>query len=151
MNTTLSETVASVLDELELNYRHDGNDYIFKSCEEDGDFTFCIIADEEDELLSVICYFPIFVPMENLDRTRCVINGINDKVFAGAFSIDPEDRRPSFRMTNYVNGDVDNKRIIQKCLLQVMGQINHSFLAIAKAMFGNEQFTLTFNSSEHLN
>lgn len=146
MESIIENTIVSVLDELGITYRREEDEFVFKVGEEDGDFTYCIAANEVDELITIVGYFPVCVPKESLDRVCRVLNELNENSVIGAFSVDPEDRRPSFHLANYVSERAVNARIIQMCLMQVMGHITHSFQTIAKAMYGGEHYTFTFGN-----
>ncbi|MBO4568647.1 MAG: YbjN domain-containing protein [Candidatus Methanomethylophilaceae archaeon] len=144
MVSIISDTVASVLDALDIRYLREEGEFNFRVGEDDGDITYCVSVDEEGEMLTVVGYFPVCVPQENVDRVCRLLNDLNEQSVIGAFSVDPEDRRPSFHLSNYVCGGAVKERIVQMCLLQVMGHVSHSFQAIARAMYGGEQYTFTF-------
>lgn len=146
METIIRNTVAAVLDNLEINYQYKDSEFIFKVGEDEGDFTYCIEPNDEDEMITIVGYFPVCVPKESMDMVLRVINELNEKSIIGAFSIDPEDRRPSFHLANYVSDGAVNAKTVQMCILQVMGHLIHSFQTIAKAMYSNEQITLTFRN-----
>ncbi len=86
MNDVICSTVASTLDDMELNYRNDGEVFIFTIGDDDADFTIRILGDEKNELLTVVGFFPVKVSKMNLDKMYRFINDLNYKTMVGFFS-----------------------------------------------------------------
>lgn len=150
MNDVMCSTVASTLDELELRYKQDGELFTFTVGDDDADFAIRIVADEEQELLVVIGYFPVKISKANLDKMYKVVNDLNYQTMAGHFAIDSRDGELTFRLANNVDGGAINDAIVRACFLQVVSRLRNSYEEIMKAMYGGEQFTFTFaDSSEN--
>lgn len=147
MNDVICSTVASTLDEMELNYRNDGEVFIFTIGDDDADFTIRILGDEKNELLTVVGFFPVKVSKMNLDKMYKFINDLNYKTMVGFFTIDSEDGELSFRLANNVDGGAINEDIVKACLLQVFYRLRNSYDDIMKAMYGGPQMNFTFGDT----
>ena len=146
MNDVMCSTVASTLDEMELHYKNEGQLFTFSVGDDCADFPIRIIADEENELLTTIGYFPVKISKMNLDKMYKYINDLNYRTMVGFFTIDSEDGELSFRLANNVDGGVINESIVKTCFLQVMYRLRDTYEDIMKAMYGGEQFTFTFDN-----
>lgn len=144
METIIGNAVTSALDELELNYHHDGEIFTFTIGDDEADFRIRIIADEKNELLLTIGYFPVKISRANLDKMYKVINDLNDQHMIGAYVIDPEDGELIYRIANNVDGGAINEHIVQACFFQVINRLKNTYEDIMKAMYGGEQYTFTF-------
>ena len=136
--------VASTLDEMELHYKHEGELFTFSVGDDYADFHIRIIADEENELLTTIGFFPVKISMAHLDKMYKFINDLNYNTIAGFFAIDSDDGELSFRLANNVDGGAINEGIVKACFLQVMFRLRDTYEDIMKAMYGGEQYTFTF-------
>lgn len=146
METVMCNTVVTTLDEMELHYKQDGEVFSFSIGDEEADFAFRIIADEENELLTTIGYFPVKISKANLVKMYKFINDLNYKTMVGFFAIDSEDGELSFRLANNVDGGAINEGIVKACFLQVMYRLRNTYEDIMKAMYGGEQITFTFGN-----
>lgn len=146
MNEIISKTVASALDEMEIHYKKEGQIFIFSVGDDCADFPIRIIADEENELLTTVGYFPVKVPKMNLEKMYKFINEVNYKTMVGLFVIDSEDGELTFRLANNVDGGVINESIVKACFLQVMCRLSNTFEDIMKSIYGCEQFTLSIGN-----
>lgn len=146
METVMCNTVVTTLDEMELHYKHDGEVFSFSIGDEEADFAFRIIADEENELLTTIGYFPVKISKVHLDKMYKFINDLNYRTMVGFFTIDSDDGELSFRLANNVDGGAINEGIVKACFLQVMYRLRNSYEEIMKAMYGGEQYTFTFGN-----
>lgn len=146
METIIANAVTSALDMLELNYSHEGEVFTLIMGEEDANFKIRIFADEKNELLLTIGYFPVKVSRMNLDKMYKVINDLNNQNMIGAFVIDSEDGELTFRLANNVDSGAINEDVVIVCFFQVINRLKDTFNDIMKAMFGGEQFTFTFGT-----
>ena len=146
METVMCDTVAATLDEMELHYKHEGELFTFTVGDDEADFPVRIIADEENELLTTIGYFPVKISKTNLDKMYKFINDLNYKTMVGFFAIDSEDGELSFRLANNVDGGAINEGIVKACFLQVMFRLRNTYEDIMKAMYGGPQMNFTFAS-----
>lgn len=144
MNDVMCNTVVSTLDEMELHYKHEGELFTFSVGDDYSNFPVRIIADEENELLITIGYFPVKIPKAHLDKMYKFINDLNYKTMVGFFTIDSYDGELSFRLANNVDGGAINEGIVKTCFLQVMFRLRDTYEDIMKAMYGGEQCTFTF-------
>ena len=142
----MCNTVVTTLDEMELHYKQDGEVFSFSIGDEEADFAFRIIADEENELLTTIGYFPVKISKANLVKMYKFINDLNYKTMVGFFTIDSDDGELSFRLANNVDGGAINEGIVKACFLQVMYRLRNTYEDIMKAMYGGEQITFTFGN-----
>ena len=142
----MCDTVAATLDEMELHYKHEGELFTFTVGDDEADYPMRIIADEENELLTTIGYFPVKISKTNLDKMYKFINDLNYKTMVGFFAIDSEDGELSFRLANNVDGGAINEGIVKACFLQVMYRLRNTYEDIMKAMYGGEQYTFTFGA-----
>ena len=141
MNDSVFLTVAEALDKLELHYRKEENVFHLVMNEEAADFTFLLVADDENEALTVVGYLPVKVPQDQIDRMCRVINDLNYKYPFGALVIDPEDGELSYRMANNVDDGAVNVKIVQTCFLQVLARLKYSYGEIMRSLFGGPQVT----------
>lgn len=146
METIISNTVAAALDELELNYLHDGEIFTLTMCEDMANFKVRIVADEKNELLLTIGYFPVKISKMNLDKMYKVINDMNDQHMIGAFVIDSEDGELIYRIANNVDDGAINERVVMACFIQVINRLRNTYEDIMKAMYGGPQMNFTFAS-----
>ncbi len=146
METVMCDTVAATLDEMELHYKHEGELFTFTVGDDEADYPMRIIADEENELLTTIGYFPVKISKTNLDKMYKFINDLNYKTMVGFFAIDSEDGELSFRLANNVDGGAINEGIVKACFLQVMFRLRNTYEDIMKAMYGGPQMNFTFAS-----
>lgn len=144
METIIGNTVASTLDELELHYTHEGTVFTVTMGEDAADFKIRIIADEKNELLLIIGYFPVKISQINRDKMYKVINDLNNQHMIGAYVIDSNDGELTYRVVNNVDDGAINERVVIACFSQVVNRLNHTYEAIMKAMYGGEQYTFTF-------
>lgn len=144
MEAVMCNTVVATLDDMELHYKQDGEVFSFSIGDEEADFAVRIIADEKNELLTTIGYFPVKISKANLDKMYKFINDLNYKTMVGFFAIDSEDGELSFRLANNVDEGVINESIVRTCFLQVMYRLRNTYEDIMKAMYGGEQHTFTF-------
>ncbi len=149
METIISNTVATALDELELNYSREGEIFSITMCEDMANFKIRIIADEKNELLLTIGYFPIKISKTNLDRMYKVINDMNDQHMIGAYVIDSEDGELIYRIANNVDDGAINERVVMACFIQVINRLKNTYEDIMKAMYGGPQMTFTFADAAH--
>ena len=147
METIIANTVAEALDNMGFNYRQDGE--IFKTVlsDDEVDFRINILADDENELLLIIGYFPVRISKMNLEKMCKVINELNSQYMVGCFVIDPEDGELTFRLANNVDGGAINEQIFRMCYFQVGVRMRNTYQDIMKAMYGGEQYTFTFGDS----
>lgn len=148
MKNNMCSTVASTLDELELPYEKDGKVFRLLIESEQADFPVYIIADKKTELLSIIGFFPVRIPLEDRDRMYRFINELNFKTLVGAFVINPDDGALVFCQTNNVDGGIVNKELVKASLCQVDHRLRNNYGDIMKAIFGVEQFVFSFADSE---
>ena len=134
METIIGNTVAAALDTLELHYTRDGENFTCTLCEEDANFRICIIADEKNELLLVIGYFPV------------KISKMNDQHMVGAYVIDSEDGELIYRIANNVDNGAINEQVVMACFIQVLNRLKNTYNDIMKAMYGGEHYTFTFGN-----
>lgn len=146
METAISNAVTAALDKLELNYSHDGEVFSLTMSGDEADFRILIIADEKNELLLTIGYFPVKISKLNLDKMYKVINDLNDQHMIGSFSIDSNDGELIYRIANNVDGGAINEGIVHACFFQVWNRLRNTYNDIMKAMFGGEQYTFTFGN-----
>lgn len=146
MENVMCDTVAATLDEMELHYKHEGELFTFTVGDDEADYPMRIIADEENELLTTIGYFPVKISKTNLDKMYKFINDLNYKTMVGFFAIDSEDGELSFRLANNVDGGAINEGIVKACFLQVMFRLRNTYEDIMKAMYGGPQMNFTFAS-----
>ena len=142
----MCNTVVATLDDMELHYNQDGEVFSFSIGDEEADFAVRIIADEKNELLTTIGYFPVKISKAHLDKMYKFINDLNYKTMVGFFAIDSEDGELSFRLANNVDGGAINEGIVKACFLQVMYRLRNTYEDIMKAMYGGEQITFTFGN-----
>ena len=147
MNDVMCSMVASTLDEMELHYKHEGELFTFSVGDDYADFHIRIIADEENELLTTIGFFPVKISMAHLDKMYKFINDLNYKTMVGFFTIDSEDGELSFRLANNVDGGAINEDIVKACLLQVFYRLRNSYDDIMRAMYGGPQMNFTFGDT----
>lgn len=148
MNDVMCSAVASTLDELELHYKQDGEFFTFTVGDDVADFPIRIVADEEQELLVVIGYFPVKISKASLDKMYKVVNDLNYQTLAGHFAVDSRDGELTFRQANNVDGGAINDAIVRACFLQVVSRLRNSYEEIMKAMYGGSQMNFTFAPSE---
>ncbi len=119
METLIANTVSDALDNLDFTYCQEGE--VFKTIlgDDEVDFRINIIADEENELLLIIGYFPIRISKVNLEKMCKVINELNSQYMVGCFVIDPDDGELTFRLTNNVDGCAINEQIVRVSYYQV--------------------------------
>jgi len=146
METIIGNTVAAALDTLELHYTRDGENFTCTLCEEDANFRICIIADEKNELLLVIGYFPVKISKMNRDKMYKVINDLNDQHMVGGFVIDSNDGELIYRLANNVDGGAINERVVLACFFQVFNRLKGTYDDIMKSMYGGEHYTFTFGN-----
>lgn len=144
MSDVICSTVASTLDEMELHYEQNGEFFSLTVSDDGADFTIRIIADEKNELLTAIGYFPVKISKANLDKMYKVINDLNYHTIMGSFIIDSDDGELIFRLANNVDGGIINGSIVRMCLFQVFLCLQQSYEDIMKAMYGGPQMTFTF-------
>jgi len=144
MNDVICNTVASTLDEMELHYRHEGKVFNLTVGDDCADFPIRIIADEENELLVLIGYFPVKISKMNLDKMYKFINDLNYTTMVGSFIIDSDDGELSFRLANNVDGGAINEGIVKTCFLQVICRLRNTYDDIMNAMYGGDHYTFTF-------
>ena len=148
METTITNAVTSALDMLELNYNQDEELFTLVMSEDDADFKIRILADEKNELLITIGYFPVKISKSNLDKMYKVINDMNNENLLGAFVIDSRDGELSYRVTNNVDDGAVNERVVIACFFQVVNRLKNTYEDIMKAMYGGEQYTFTFGNND---
>lgn len=148
METTITNAVTSALDMLELNYNQDEELFTLVMSEDDADFKIRILADEKNELLLTIGYFPVKISKSNLDKMYKVINDMNNENLLGAFVIDSCDGELSYRVTNNVDDGAVNERVVIACFFQVVNRLKNTYDDIMKAMYGGEQYTFTFGDND---
>ena len=146
MNDLMCSTVASTLDEMEIPYKQEGFLFKFTVSDDYADLDVRIIADDDNEVLTVVGFFPVKISNTNLDKMYKVINDINLKNLVGHYAINSEDGVLSFRLTNNVDGGAINEGIVKACFLQVMFRLRNTYEDIMKAMYGGEQYTFTFGA-----
>lgn len=151
METIIANTVSEALDNLDFPYYHEGE--VFKTVirDEEVDFRIHIIADDENELLVIIGYFPIRIFKVNLEKMCRVINELNSQYMVGCFVINPNDGELTFRLANNVDGGAINEQIFRMCYFQVGVRMRNTYQDIMKAMYGGEQYTFTFASNNKEN
>ena len=146
MNDLMCSTVASTLDEMEIPYKREGFLFKFTVSDDYADLDVRIIADDDNEVLTVVGFFPVKISNANLDKMYKVINDINLKNLVGHYAINSEDGVLSFRLTNNVDGGAINEGIVKACFLQVMFRLRNTYEDIMKAMYGGPQMNFTFAS-----
>lgn len=151
METIIANTVSEALVNLDFTYCQEGE--IFKTIlgDDEVDFRINIIADEENELLLIIGYFPIRISKVNLEKMCKVINELNSQYMVGCFVIDPEDGELTFRLANNVDGGAINEQIVRVSYYQVGMRMRNTYQDIMKALYGGEQYTFTFGSNNKEN
>ena len=148
METTITNAVTSALDMLELNYNQDEELFTLVMSGDDADFKIRILADEKNELLLTIGYFPVKISKSNLDKMYKVINDMNNENLLGAFVIDSRDGELSYHVTNNVDDGAVNERVVIACFFQVVNRLKNTYEDIMKAMYGGEQYTFTFGDND---
>jgi len=146
METAITNTVTSALDMLELNYNQDEELFTLVMSEDDADFKIRILADEKNELLITIGYFPVKISKMNLDKMYKVINDLNDQHMVGAYVIDSEDGELIYRIANNVDNGAINEQVVMACFIQVLNRLKNTYNDIMKAMYGGEHYTFTFSN-----
>lgn len=147
MSNVICSTVESVLDGMGVPYRNEGEDYTIIVRDEVADFTVGITADEENELLVVVGFFPVKVSQANREHMFEVINDLNCYTKVGAFMLDPEDGELIFRIANNVDGGAINEEIVSTCFLQVVFRLRGCYDDIMKAMYGGPRMNFTFGET----
>lgn len=143
----MCDTVAATLDEMEFHYKQEGELFTFTMGADEADFAIRIIADEKNEILTTIGYFPVKISKTNLEKMYKYINDLNYQTMVGFFTIDSADGELSFRLANNVDGGAINEGIVKTCFLQVMYRLRNTYEDIMKAMYGGPQMTFTFADS----
>lgn len=146
METIIANAVTAALDRLELNYNHEGEVFTLIMDCEDADFKIRIIADEQNEFLLTIGYFPVKISKIYFDKMYKVINELNCSLMVGAFVLDSEDGELVFRIGNNVDEGAINEQVVTACFFQVVNRLKNTYNDIMKAMFGGEQYTFTFGN-----
>lgn len=146
MKGIITNAIVAYLEAMQLNYQQNDNIFSLTMCEEEADFLIHLIADEKNDLLMAIGYFPVKVSKSNLDKMYKVINDINDKYMVGAYVIDSDDGELTFRIGNNVDGGAANKEIVESCFLQVLLRLKQTYAEIMKAMYGGEQLPFAFTN-----
>ena len=148
METVITNTVASVLDEREISYENLGNGFRFTIDNGVADFEVSIRVDEDIEIMAIIAIFPIKISDDKLDKMYKFINDLNYNVPAGYFVIDSEDGELSLRLSNNVKGGAINKDLVDINLSLLGYCINETFEDIMKALYGGEHYTFSFDDGE---
>ena len=146
METIIANAVTEALDMLELNYSHEDEMFTLVMSNDDADFKIRILADEKNELLLTIGYFPVKISKTNLDKKYKVINDLNDQHMVGGFVIDSNDGELIYRLANNVDGGAINERVVLACFFQVFNRLKGTYDDIMKAMYGGEHYTFTFGN-----
>lgn len=132
---------------MDLKYSHEDNIFTLIICSDEADFKIRIIAEENQELLLTIGYFPVKISKTNLDKMYKVINDLNDEHMIGAYVIDSDDGELVYRLANNVDDGAINKRVVLACFLQVYNRIKSTYAYIMKAMYGGGQYTFNFEAA----
>ncbi len=149
MENLIRNTVKEALDELELRYRNvDDETFFLTMCCKEADFKIRLTADDEQEVLCIIGYFPVKVPESRLEAMYKVINDINYKLLVGSFAIDSDDGELIFQVVNNADGGAINNEVVKVCFKQTIMALKKYYGNIMKGMYGGEQYTFTFGDSE---
>ena len=148
METVITNTVASVLDEREISYENLGNGFRFTIDNGVADFEVSIRVDEDIAIMAIIAIFPIKISDDKLDKMYKFINDLNYNFPAGYFVIDSEDGELSLRLSNNVKGGAINKDLVDINLSLLGYCINETFEDIMKALYGGEHYTFSFDDGE---
>lgn len=143
----MCDIVAATLDEMELHYNQEGELVMFTIGDDEADFAIRIFADEKNEILTTIGYFPVKISKANLEKMYKYINDLNYQTMVGLFTIDSDDGELSFRLANNVDGGAINNGIVKTCFLQVLSSLHNTYEDIMKAMYRGPQMTFSFADS----
>lgn len=149
MENLIRNTVKEALDELDLSYRNvDNKTFYLTMCCKEADFKIRLTADDEQEVLCIIGYFPVKVPESRLEAMYKVINDINYKLLVGSFAIDSDDGELIFQVVNNTDGGAINNAVVKTCFKHTVGTLKKFYETIMKGMYGGEQYTFTFGDAE---
>ena len=143
-NNIIKNTVDTALRSMELRYQNKGRLFTLIIQNENAAFRYKIVADDENDLLVVVGYFPVFIPKSSLEWMYKYVNELNYKTVVGKFVIDPDDGELTFRLATNVDGGAINEELVHVCLLMASKTLASSYEDIMKAMFGGPQMVFTF-------
>lgn len=147
-NNIIKNTVDSALSGMKLRYQNKGRLFELIIQNDNAAFRFKIVADDENDLLVVVGFFPVFIPKSSLECMYKYVNELNYKTVAGKFVINPDDGELTFRLATNVDGGAINEELVHVCLFMASTTLTSSFEDIMKAMFGGPQMVFTFGEKE---
>lgn len=148
MSGIISKTVESVLKDMDFDYEMDENLFNFKVSDEGADYDLRVVADDKNEILTVIGFYPVKASKDRIESMCRKLTDINHKKVIGFFAMDTEDGELSFRLANNVDEGAVNVGIVKSCICQVIMAMSKNYQDIMNALYGGGHFTFNFEDGD---
>ena len=142
-------TVASSLEEMELKYEIKGAHFSVILGDEEADFHFYIIPDEENKVFTVIGRFPVRVPKSIRERMYGFVNELNNESDTSGFFAISKEGELSLCLSSHFDGGVLTEETVKACFSMVAYRLLDSYENTMNVMFGGGQYTFCFADNGH--